>query len=242
VINTIRLVISQKSVRDRASEWDMTPSMLDAFTGRAQKIGERAFAMVAGTEEPEYNPGDDQCFYCPAKLDCPGYAKLVADISLGGFDVLTDTPVAETKTVEVPTEPDLLATYFLKIGLIRKWCDAVEAAALEKAEDGRLGEAHGVKLVDGRKGKRDWTNPEEAEAMLKSMKVPKDQMYDFKVISPTTAEKVLADSPRRWKKAQEIIVQKAGKHELVALSDKRPAVVKAPSCDGLEDASIEDLL
>ena len=52
-----------------------------------------------------------------------------------------------------------------------------------------------------------------------------DQMYDFKLISPTTAEKVLKDAnPRKWSKLQPLIGRSDGKPSVAPASDKRPAL------------------
>ena len=48
----------------------------------------------------------------------------------------------------------------------------------------------GYKLVQGKKGARQWADPTTAEATLKAMRLKTEQMYDLKLISPTTAEKL----------------------------------------------------
>ena len=64
---------------------------------------------------------------------------------------------------------------------------AIRAQAAQELEAGRA--VPGWKLVEGRAGNRAWTNAE-AEAVLKAMRVKHEQMYDYKLISPTTAEKL----------------------------------------------------
>ena len=64
--------------------------------------------------------------------------------------------------------------------------------------------------------------------MLKSMRLKVDQMYDFKLISPTSAEKLLASAyPRKWTKLQASIHQTNGKPSVAPASDKRPALSMA---------------
>ena len=66
-------------------------------------------------------------------------------------------------------------------------------------------------------------------------------MYSFKVISPTQAEKLLAESsPRRWAKAQEIISRADGKPSVAPLSDKRPALEIKPVAEQFDDLSVAD--
>ena len=78
---------------------------------------------------------------------------------------------------------------------------------------------------------------------MKSMRLKVDEMYDFKVISPTTAEKVLAaTSPRKWKKLQDHITQSQGKPSVAPASDKRAALnvkVQFENLDAAEQPATE---
>jgi hypothetical protein len=53
-------------------------------------------------------------------------------------------------------------------------------------------------------------------------------MYDMKLISPTTAEKVLKATPKRWPKVLPLITQGDGKPSVAPLSDARPALEVKP--------------
>jgi hypothetical protein len=103
----------------------------------------------------------------------------------------------------------------------------------------------GAKLVQGRKGARKWSDSEEAEKLFKGMRLKQEQMYNFKLISPTQAEKLLAkESPRRWKKVEALITQPAGSPSVAPDSDKREALVIQPVADDFEAVTAEgdDLL
>jgi hypothetical protein len=60
---------------------------------------------------------------------------------------------------------------------------------------------------------------------MKSMRIRQEEMYEVKVISPTAAEKVLKDSPKRWARLQQLITQSPGPLSIAPITDKRPAVV-----------------
>jgi hypothetical protein len=100
----------------------------------------------------------------------------------------------------------------------------------------------GLKLVQGKSGARQWSDPEEAEKLLKSFRLKVDEMYDMKIISPTTAEKVLKEHPKQWKKAEALVVRPPGKLAVVPVSDKREAVTVTPVIDGFADVSADDLV
>ena len=76
-------------------------------------------------------------------------------------------------------------------------------------------------------GARKWSDANEAETTLKAMRLKVDEMYDKKIISPTTAEKLakagtLGDT--QWEKIQALIVRPEGKPSIAAGSDPRPAL------------------
>lgn len=59
------------------------------------------------------------------------------------------------------------------------------------------------------------------------MRLKKEQMYDFKLISPTTAEKLHKAGElgaRQWPKLQALIVQPEGKPSVAPESDPRAAL------------------
>jgi hypothetical protein len=103
----------------------------------------------------------------------------------------------------------------------------------------------GYKLVQGKKGNRAWADKAAAEALLKQMRVPHDQMYDYSVVSPTTAEKLHKAEvigPRQWPKVQALITQSEGKPSVAPESDKRPALVMSAVLDDFTDVTAADLL
>ena len=105
----------------------------------------------------------------------------------------------------------------------------------------------GYKLVEGRRGARKWANAEEVEATMKSMRMKLEAMYDFSLISPTTAEKLHNDGtigPRQWPKLQGLITQSEGKPSVAPDTDKRPALVIAAAADEFADVTdtVEDLV
>ena len=125
------------------------------------------------------------------------------------------------------------------VDLVEQWCKAVRAEVESRLLQGQ--EVPGYKLVQGKRGARAWTSAEEAEAILKSMRLKQDEMYDLKLISPTTAEKVLKESPKRWNRIAPLISQSEGKPSVAPESDKRPALVLGAVEDDFEQVT-DDLV
>ena len=158
-------------------------------------------------------------------------------------------PQLEAVEQRITTSDDSdLATCMDALDMIESWCKAVRAEVERRLFSGNFTDAR-YKLVEGRMGARTWNDPDAAETMLKSFRLKIEQMYDFSLISPTTAEKVLAEaSPKRWTKAQALISRKDGKPSVAPAADKRPALViqaVEDDFDVIEQApaeSVEDLV
>lgn len=130
--------------------------------------------------------------------------------------------VAEAKLPDASDER--LATLMDAADMIEGFAKAVRAEVERRLLAGKFTDSR-YKLVEGRQGARSWVSEEEAEAALKAMRLKVDQMYDFKLISPTTAEKVLKEAnPRKWNKLQPLIGRSDGKPSVAPASDKRPAL------------------
>lgn len=137
-------------------------------------------------------------------------------------------PSLEAATEAVATADDeRLATLMDAADMIEGFAKAVRAEVERRLLAGSFTDAR-YKLVEGRQGARAWTDEAEAEAAMKAMRLKTDEMYDRKVISPTSAEKLLADSnKRKWAKLQPLITRSDGKPSVAPASDKRPALSMA---------------
>jgi hypothetical protein len=224
------------------SEWSCSVDELMAFAAKAKTAAAKCIEIIdteiVGIED--LAPGEKQCRFCKAKATCPALRAEVAETVTGGMatcDEFSDV-TAESVSVELLAKrpEDYLAACLSKVDLIESWCKAVRAEAERRLLDGQ--DVPGFKLVEGRRGARKWTNENDAEATLKSMRVKHDQMYDYSLISPTTAEKLAkaeALGPRQWSALQAFITQADGKPSVAPVSDKRPALQLTPVEDDFAD-------
>lgn len=148
-------------------------------------------------------------------------------------------PSLEAATEAVATADDeRLATLMDAADMIEGFAKAVRAEVERRLLAGSFTDAR-YKLVEGRQGARAWTDEAEAEAALKAMRLKTDEMYDRKVISPTSAEKLLGEAnKRKWAKLQPLITRSDGKPSVAPASDKRPALSMAIA-EQFEDLSAE---
>lgn len=239
-IETVRLMIVQPRI-PHVSEHVMTVAQLEEFASEAKVAAAHAIYQYNGGAKPDLNPGEKQCRFCKAKGICPAAAKLV-------FDTTSRTGPADPADfadLEVASADDLtelgevnLAEAMAKVEFIEQWCTAVRAETERRLFEGK--DVPGFKLVQGRKGPRAWTDPAQVEAMLKGFRLKAEQMFDFKLISPATAEKLATAGvlgPRQWSKVEEAITQAAGKPSVAPVTDKRPAIQVAVTAEDFADMS-----
>lgn len=143
-------------------------------------------------------------------------------------------------------DDDHLAICMDSVDLVEGWCKAVRAEVERRMLAGTP--VPGWKLVTGKAGSRAWGDSEEAAKVLKSMRLRDDVMYDWSLISPTTAEKLHTAGtikPRQWAKLQDLITRSNGKPSVAPATDKRPALdigKVEDQFDALDDDSATDLI
>lgn len=194
-----------------------------------------AGAARTRSSNPPITPGTKQCRWCRASGQCKEQDEWVQGQLGVQFEDLTTEHVEEVRQT---SDVQVLSVKMSAIELIEDWCKAVRAAVEAALLSGEP--VPGYKLVRGRAGPRKWVNEEDAKNLMKSMRLKVEEMYDMKLISPTTAEKLLKGQPKRWAKLQDLITQAEGGLSVAPESDKRPAVV--PEAVTFEDTTHEHLL
>lgn len=227
-----RLVIHQPRL-GHVSEWTISIDELNAFGDQVKRAAKYISMLDADSLDidADYCPSDDTCKFCKAIATCPAAQKEVFETVANDFDDLTDDSGDEL-------ENDRLAECYSKLDFIKTWCKAIEQATFDKLTKGE--NVEGFKLVEGRAGSRKWADESEAEALMKSMRIKVDLMYDKKIISPTSAEK-LAKTDKigstQWGKLQDLIIKPQGNPTIARADDKRPAINLTATADEFEDLS-----
>lgn len=235
-----RIVIHQPRL-NHLDEWACTAAELDAFEQEAHvKAG---LAMNALATQQDWMPlgadtlalvvSDKGCEFCNAAAKCPKLARHVQDTVGAEFPVLAQGALTgEPLDALIPTDLAALGLKQRAVDLIEDWCKAVrakiESALFEFNNSAEAQATLGHKLVQGRKGNRHWKNEQEAEERMKKMRLKQEQMYDFSLITPTAAETLLKEQPKRWAALQELIGQNDGRPSVAPLDDKRAALELKP--------------
>lgn len=218
----------------------------DSYTCSIEELREVEAFMRAKAEEtrtnPVFAPSEDNCHFCLHKFDC----KARTDMALTAvFDLQPGTNVG---VINKPSDLTLGSQYAL-VDFVKAWAADIETATFKQLNDGQpvvRADGHAYKLVAGKAGSRKWADEEEAARNLIQARLSKEQMYIFKLISPTDAE-ALSKAPRvakgqpkkpaalpatAWKALQPLIIRGESKPQIALDTDPRPPLNKA---EGFED-------
>lgn len=240
----VRLVIHQPRL-NHLSEWDISVGDLLLF-GRAVRAAAETALDIASQKRDmasvevmprlmeNLDPGEDQCRWCAAKAICPALASKISKTIGAEFQDLT---LMNNVTVLIPENNDLLADKMGAIDMIESWCKAVRAQVERHLLNGMV--VPGYKIVQGKQGNRKWVDEDTVEEALKKMRLKKEEMYDFSLISPTKAEKLFKDNKRQWKKLEEFVTRSEGRPSVTFESDSRPAMNLRPTEEEFSDLTTE---
>jgi hypothetical protein len=229
----VAMVIHQPRL-NHVSEWVITVDQLLDFGLEASHAARTVGDAEAYGAEAYLFPAEKQCRFCKAKATCPALRAEVAEV-VGGSAAATIDEFADftPETVDMQTGDNYLPIAMSKVGLVEDWCKAVRAEVERRLLAGQ--NVDGYKLVEGKRGPRKWSDADTVETLFKSFRLRQDEMYDFSLISPTKAEKLFKQNPKRWAKVSERITQSKGKPSVAPATDKRSALAVQSVADDFRD-------
>ena len=215
------MVIHQPRLNHVSEHW--------IYVGDLWAFKRRAAEAAELTRQPDAPlvPGEKQCRFCKAKATCPALRAEVTEVVSGS------ATLDEFLVPDMTTGDNYLSVAMSKVGLVEDWCKAVRAEVERRLLAGQT--VDGFKLVEGRRGNRKWSDDAEVEALFKSFRLRQDEMYDYSLISPTKAEKLLKDTPKRWEKAEALISRAEGKPSVAPATDKRSSLTVQSVADDFRD-------
>ena len=236
--DTVTMVVHQPRL-NHVSEYHIPVEQLLQFGNVVQAAAKNVSAAFTyqdqlDTWNDDYlNPGEKQCKFCKAKAACPALRAEMAEV-VGGSADLSEFADMVPQEITSETSDNYLPVAMSKVEMVEQWCKAVRAETERRLLAGQP--VTGYKLVQGRAGNRDWKDPKAVEEMMKkTFRMRDDQVYDLKLISPTKAEKVFKENPKRWANLQEQIVRSEGKPSVAPATDNRPEMVVKPVMDDFRD-------
>ncbi len=205
---------------------EYTVAQLEAFREPVMDI---VADIAAGSQK--FCPSQKGCQWCPASGICEPQAKAHMETLTKEFDNMDKLPV-DANLLGIAE----LAQVLSKKKEIENWLKSVESVCFSRLDKGL--ELPGYKMVAGR-SVRKWADEDAAAKFLKR-RMPADDVFKQRIISPTQAEKVVEITPRSVKLWKSLVVKPEGKPTIAKDSDKRPALVA--TVDEFEDLDTFDEL
>lgn len=242
-IEHCRAVILQPRLSRKPAEWDCTVEELRRWAhdvARSAAMSRQMAVKLADDSdqwrETYLRQNEKSCRFCKAKATCPALrdevARAVSDTTPAAPDEFENLqPIAPG----AETDAEWIAASLAKVDMIEDWCKAIRAEGERRLLAGES--VPGFKVVQGKRGARQWADAKAAEQMMKTFRLKQEEMYDFKLISPTSAEKLAKAETigkRQWPKLAELITQSEGKPHVAPASDPRPALEIRPVAEDFE--------
>lgn len=207
----IELHILQPRINN-ISQWGISKGNLEKF--RVEARGKHN--ETKDPEKRKFNPGE-HCRFCEFRFRCAPLKNSVLKYVLEdsenyGFDAFKNPEVMKNSE---------LAELWPMLDFLGSWVTNTKKYMVEQAARGVAFD--GLKLIQGRKGKRNWLNPEDAEKFLEGYLLTEDQMFERTLITPAKAEKLIGRKNLKKEKFAEQIQQTESKPELAKADDPRPA-------------------
>jgi len=226
----IRLTIIQPKLRSKGMSGI---SYHDTTLGAILQVKDKMIVEAAATDAPDAPlvPGESQCKFCAHKGSCSALAGQAMAASGIVFQNL-DKGVAQQSADKDPSKMSdaQIVEIMESAPLLRQMLEAVETEAQKRLDAGQS--IDGLKLVNGR-GARSWNvSDDEIAAKLKKMGVPKESIYEAKLVTVAKAEKLswkkgeesVSLSDRQLSQMREFISTTVGKPVVALASDARKAV------------------
>jgi len=221
--------IDQPRAPGGGGEWETT-------LGELKEMGSELKRRAKLTEDPNAPriPGVSQCRFCRAADagTCPEYERFNMKLLAAGLPNLDAEDDDAELVLEDPKRmsPKKRSFIIRHTPMIKEWLAKLHEEALHDANMGRP--VPGMKLVQGRKGPRQWSDEEKAERLLKMYvqeadDVDLEAIYKMTLRSPTQVETVLGKEIYSKLERKGLIKQSEGRLALVDDADKRPAIKSA---------------
>jgi hypothetical protein len=230
-IRTVKLTIHQPRL-NHVSTSEYPIAYVEAFRARVQSAVDAVLQPL-----PVRHAGVKQCRWCRAKASCPEFQASVAEEV--GFDPADPSEFDDVSAVKDKPD-DVLGKSMQAVPLVEMWCKAIRAETERRLLAGTA--VAGFKLVQGKRGNRVWVDAEDAARMLKSFRLKTEEMFDLKLISPTSAEKLLKTEhigPRQWTRLVPLITQSDGQPSVAPEADQRPALSLTAAAEDFSDLTKE---
>lgn len=183
-IDEIRIIIRQPRVTNGDTEWTISLKELLDFGKEASRM--HTLSQRKGNPR---TPGAKTCLWCKAKPNCKEYNKFVGSVIGAKFRKHLEPPVEMNLPAATYLTPEQRTFILMNWPMVEKWYKALKADALNDAVKGHKDKIPGLKVIEGKRGKRVWKDETRAQRRLQMLLGEK--AFETKLVSPTEAESLL---------------------------------------------------
>lgn len=248
-IETVNVHIHQPRL-DHVPVFETTTARIRKHVEEMRAAAERCLTAEAchdvsgdGTIPDEfYAVSDKGCRWCGVRATCKAIeAKVFAEV-YGDFQALDDpAALAAGPPPKVPTGERLGAAFGV-LDLIEGWARAVRSEVERMVQGGMtvIGpDGLPMKLIEGKKGNREWKDASAAEAALVGLLPPEKAYKPREIITPSAADKLLNKKATKaqWETLVPLVTQAPGQPK-VALGS-HPGKPYSPAATDGEFANLD---
>lgn len=222
-IDTVTLCIVQPRL-NHISQWAMTIDVLEQFRRDIMAAADEVrWELNCDVEDRaltwKFRPSYSACRFCPARRNCRALTQWCMTAAGWKLSDSFSPAVTGEDVSEVLSKLDLISSWMTDY---KDWAINCMLAGLS---------VPGFKVVRGREGNRAWLDEKEADKLLKAAKVPADDRYVRKLITPAGVDRLLKSGKLSEEAASgltELITRSPGKPTLAPAADKRPEYQAEP--------------
>ena len=217
---------------EKVSTWVVTLAELREFC----KDITRSVEIIRSGVGTEFSPGDKACRWCPKawKVRCPARIESLVVPGFDFDDLAHLPPLTKEEKKMKPSDRHPFTGAFSDEQLVALWAngpritqliDDIGSVLYARALAGDDVEGR-VKLVAGRQGNREWSDPVAAEKLIRQ-RLKGEERWTRKLISPSRAAELIdldSQSPRFRNLFESLVVRSDGKPTLALASDRRDAI------------------
>jgi len=207
------------------SQWVVSAKELNEFCKPINSA-----VVLIETDIVEFAPSEKACRWCRGKAAKVGDKMVVCPALVETVEMIPVAPTTEGLTPVAPearafTIPELVS-FFKNRKVIETFLDQVEETLDEMIRKGEIGETQGVKLVEGRKGNRQWVDSDKVERLLARAGIKEKERFKFTLKSPTEVGKLpqVKDDEKLATKVEKLITRSPGQPKLALADDPRPSI------------------
>ena len=167
--------------------WEVDNDWLNEFEEEAKQAIGRTRLL-----DPVYNPGEKQCKWCRHKVNCEPHLKSAMNavgIDWAVVDMETDIAQQVANSDPKGMSDEKLRLFVEGIPLLKQAIAAVEEEGIRRFKSGHT--VPGLKVVQGQGNRKFKFEEEEMAGKLRRMQIPKDVVWQAKLISPAQLEKAV---------------------------------------------------